>query len=180
MTDTPRRLPAPSANQQRQRSIGDVSGRGDDRAADEVPEGRLRSRGVRRTASCSALGTKPNDLDGVSERFEAARPGHRGDPLVQDLRREFLDPTARLTDEVVVMGRCARRIAHAPHPTFDPVEAQQRAEGTRRSKVRRRYPAPRHTRRANSPMSCRAAKGSRRRSAAAMTSRRGDVRRRPE
>jgi len=67
----------------------------------------------------------------VSERPEAARPGHRGYALIQNLRRELFNATTGLTNEVVVMRRRARRIAHAPDPTLDPVDPRQSPKGNK-------------------------------------------------
>jgi len=67
----------------------------------------------------------------VSERPEAARPSHRSYALIQNLRRELFNATTGLTNEVVVMRRRARRIAHAPDTTLDPVDPRQRPKGNK-------------------------------------------------
>jgi hypothetical protein len=65
----------------------------------------------------------------VSERPEAARPGHRSDPFIEHLGRKLFDATTGLADEVVVMHGRAWRVSHAPDAGFDAVYARQRSEG---------------------------------------------------
>ena len=64
------------------------------------------------------------------------------DPLIEALRGELLDASARLTDEVMVMRRCARRVPHAADTASIPWMRDSAPSETRSSSVRKTVARP--------------------------------------